>query len=655
MTAYEEVVTAYSGAFVDELARSGIRDVVVSPGSRSTPLAMLVAEHPELDAWVHADERSAAFFALGMAKAARAPVALLCTSGTAAANYFPAVVEASLARVPLVVLTTDRPHELRDVGAPQAIDQTGLFGSHVKWFQEMALPEMSPAMLAYVRATASRAIATAGEAPAGPVHLNFPFREPFVPLLETDDLWRAGREETKSYVRVTGGRRQLDPLQVDELAAVLSGARRGLIVCGPHDDPAFAPAVVQLAERLSFPLLADPLSQVRYGTHDKALVIDGYDAFLREQAVVRRLAPDVVLRFGAMPVSKALLRYLEAHPSCRQIVVDGGAGWREPTLLAADIVYADETRFCEAIATKIGAAADGPRRALGEVPSCGKQVKEDGGTRLADGRDCTMWANWWADCWIRLNAIAQAEVQRQVAHFANDHLFEGRVFSELAALLPDEAVLYVGNSMPVRDLDTFFANSAQRVRTLANRGANGIDGVVSSALGASTAGGPLVLVIGDVSFYHDLNGLLMAKLYGLKATIILLNNDGGGIFSFLPQAANPKHFETLFGTPLGLDYAHAAALYGASYCRVTDWEAFRRAVDAGVAADGLTIIEVPTARTANAEEHRAIWHEVSDAIKGELTGDGTAAVYPQGVSNDCATADRAAAGQEEGVRHAPRD
>ena len=319
-----EDLTATVGAFVDELVLSGLRHAVISPGSRSTPLALAMAAHPNLKNWLLVDERSAGFFALGLGKALGEPAALLCTSGTAAANYFPAVAEAKLARVPLVVLTADRPHELRDVGAPQAMDQIGMFGTHVKWFMEMALPESSEPMLRYVRTTAGRAVATARTGPMGPVHLNLPFREPLVPDLSFPSIWLGGRrgEGSSPYVRVVSGEQDPSGGELDRWAQMLSQWERGLIVVGPQEESELGSAVHQLAESLSFPVLAESLSRLRNGSHTKEWILEGYDAFLREGEAVEKLAPEVVIRFGAMPVSKALLLFLKQHPHTRQIVVD---------------------------------------------------------------------------------------------------------------------------------------------------------------------------------------------------------------------------------------------------------------------------------------------------------------------------------------------
>jgi 2-succinyl-5-enolpyruvyl-6-hydroxy-3-cyclohexene-1-carboxylate synthase len=578
---------ALAGAFVAELGRAGLRHAVVCPGSRSTPLAVALAEEAAIRVWMHVDERSAAFFALGMARALGEPVAVLCSSGTAAANFLPAVVEARLSRVPLLVLTADRPPELRDVGAAQTIDQARLYGSHAKWFYELPVPEAAADLLRHARQVAARAIATAHAAPRGPVHLNFPFREPLLPALDepapaiADEAARSGRVDGEPFTAVVSGR-AVPALDLAPLARALAGQPRGLIVCGPQDDPALAPAVTRLAARLGYPILADALSQVRCGPHDRALVIDDYDAFLRDDATCRALAPDVVLRFGALPTSKPLAQFLARDPAGRHVLVDDG-GWRDPLFLASNVVQADPVAVCAVLGATL------PERAA---------------------------ASAWADVWRAAAGHTREAIDACLV--APDGSVEGRVFTELAALLPAGATIFAGNSMPVRDLDTFLPAGDRALRYLANRGANGIDGVVSSALGvAAVSPAPVVLVLGDLSFFHDLNGLLAAKLHGLRATIVVVNNDGGGIFSFLPQASQvaPDRFETLFGTPLGLDFRAAADLYGAHFSRPESWDDFRTAVAAGVAGDGLSIVEVRSERAANVTQHRAVWRAVAAALR----------------------------------------
>lgn len=351
-----DALTAYAASFVDELAQNEVKHVVVSPGSRSTPIALLLVEHPDIEIHINVDERSAAFFALGLAKALKEPVGLLCTSGTAAANYYPAVIEAFYSRVPLIVLTADRPHELRDVGAPQAIDQIHLYGRHVKWFVEMALPESTDGMMRYARTVGARAVATAAAGPAGPVHLNFPLREPLIPDLEKAKEYR--QNKMTPAVLIDSGERSLSASQIEAVATTLSQAKQGMIVCGELPHPEMKEAIVALAEKLAFPILADPLSQLRSGSHDKAVIIDAYDTFLRDETATAAFRPEVILRFGAMPVSKPLLLFMKKQKQAITLVVDGGAGWREPAGLATNMIYSEEKDFCLKIADKIIASPD---------------------------------------------------------------------------------------------------------------------------------------------------------------------------------------------------------------------------------------------------------------------------------------------------------
>jgi 2-succinyl-5-enolpyruvyl-6-hydroxy-3-cyclohexene-1-carboxylate synthase len=590
-------------AFVDELARSGVHHACICPGSRSTPLAMLLEAHPDIKIWMHIDERAAAFFALGMAKTLRQPVALVSTSGTAAANFLPAIVEARYARVPLLVLTADRPPELREVGANQTIDQINLYCKQVKWFLDVGLPEATASALSYIRTVACRALAQTLSGPAGPVHLNFAFREPLVPLpcSDAEDLPQervghpqgeplGGRPDGRPYTEVTHSSPVAHEGLLQRLADELSSVQCGLIVCGPQDAPELPEAVVGLARALGYPVVADPLSQVRCGGHDRSLVIDAYDAFLRDEQCVDRLEPELVLRFGAMPRSKPILLYLQRYPACRQIVVDDSGGWSDPTLQAGEVIVANPWQFCHGLAEK-SRELNPPDAASGAALS-------------------------WQSQWLRTSRLTRHALTRCLTALAEP--FEGKVFGELADTLEDGTVLFVGNSMPVRDLDTFFHGTDRSVRFLANHGASGIDGVLSSALGASAAtSGRLVLVLGDLSFYHDLNGLLAAKLHDLDATIIVLNNDGGGIFSFLPQVAYPDQFETLFGTPHGLDFERTVAMFGGRFERVRTWDAFRSALVAA-STGGWHVIEVPTRRDRNVVLHREVWSAVHDALEREF-------------------------------------
>lgn len=582
---HQQILTNYIASFVSELVHSGVTDVVISPGSRSTPIAMVLAEHPNLNIHIQVDERSAAFFALGIAKATGTPTALLCTSGTAAANYFPAIAEAKISRVPLVVLTADRPHELRDVGAPQTIDQIHLYGNHVKWFVEMAPPEESIEMIRYARTVCARAVSTAAKKPSGPVHINFPLREPLIPKLENTTLFEQ-TERNEGYVQIHQAVSLLTETEYDYFANLLGSSQNGIIVCGQIEEDGFIEAVTFLAKKLQFPIIADPLSQLRSGSHNSSNIIDAYDAFLRDETIRRELKPDIIVRFGSMPVSKALSFLLKENHDVKQLVIDGAGGWRDPFLLSTETIYCQETAFCKEIEKRLDSTMEPP----------------------------------YFQKWIQFNNRAK----KVLAEINNaKSLSEGKVFYQLSELLPEDATIFVGNSMPIRDLDSFFYFNKKRIKVMANRGANGIDGTISTALGVAAKRQPLYLILGDLTFFHDLNGLVAAKLQQLNITILLINNNGGGIFSFLPQYSHPKHFELLFGTPLDLDYSKAVEMYGGKFTSIKDWKHFNSTILNDRQESSLRVIEIVTNRDENVKEHHDLWNRVSQEIKGLLQGDNT--------------------------------
>jgi 2-succinyl-5-enolpyruvyl-6-hydroxy-3-cyclohexene-1-carboxylate synthase len=574
-------------AFVEELVRSGVRHAVVCPGSRSTPVALALAVEPAIRCFVHIDERAAAFFALGLAKATRRAVAVLGTSGTAVVNFGPAIVEAREGRTPLLVLTADRPPELRDRGAPQTIDQDHLYGRHVKWYVELPVPEATgpgDIMERHLRGVVGRAVAIVQDPPAGPVHLNLPFREPLVPAGDLRD--RVG-EAPDPFISVIAGRRRPSGKALDELAGRIRAANRGLMVCGPIDRPGLAPAIARLAASSGFPILADGLANVRVGPHDRSHVVTRHDAIVRSEAFRAAHRPDFVIRFGGTPTSKALLTMIQEDAPA-QIAVDEG-GWNEPTLRPVTVVHADP----------VALAVDLAERLEGLGPT-------DAGTG-------------WLDGWLAADRAADGAIGAWLESL--DEPFEGSPFAEAPLALPDGAILLAGNSMPVRDLDAFLPGGATNLRCLGNRGANGIDGVVSTALGVAAAGvGPVVLVVGDLSFLHDLNALVASRLHGLSATIVLVNNDGGGIFSFLPQAATdrpevglPEHYEALFGTPHGIDVGPIVGALGGEHLLLGPGQV-GPAIRASTARPGVRVLELRTERRRNVELHRACVAAVGQAI-----------------------------------------
>jgi 2-succinyl-5-enolpyruvyl-6-hydroxy-3-cyclohexene-1-carboxylate synthase len=562
-------------AFVDELARCGLREVCTSPGSRSTPLVLSLVREPRLRATSHLDERCAGFFALGLAKASGVPAALACTSGTAAANYAPAVIEAHEARVPLLVLTADRPPELRDVGAGQTIDQIKLYGTAAKWFFEVDAQPATPERLRWLRGLACRAFWTAVDGRPGPVHLNFSLREPLVldgPLPDED----GGRAGGRPWVTRPRTAPDAPPAAlVDGLAAELEARPHAVLVAGRAErDAGLGPALAAFAERAAIPLLAEPLSGARRGP----AAIAHYDALLRDPAFAAAHAPDLVLRVGDLPTSKPLRLWLAGLENALQVSFDPEAAWQDPAGAVATIVDADPRATLDALAAQ-----------------------------PAGGRDAA-----WLDRWRRADRAAAAAIARALSPAG---LSEPRVAAELGAGLPAEATLVVASSMPVRDVETFFPARPDPPRVLSNRGANGIDGTVSTAFGvAAASSGPVVLLIGDVALAHDVGGLLAASRTGTKLTIVLLHNDGGGIFDFLPVSAEGADYEAHVATPHGLDFRHAATLYGCGYDTADDPASFRAALGRALAATTTAIVAVHTDRAANVALHRAVWDEVSAAI-----------------------------------------
>ena len=555
-------------AFVDELARCGLREACTSPGSRSTPLVLSLAREPRIRATSHLDERCGGFFALGLAKATGVPVALACTSGTAAANYTPAVIEAHEARVPLLVLTADRPPELRELGAGQTIDQVKLYGSAAKWYLEIDDHPATPERMRWLRQLACRAFWTALDGRPGPVHLNFSLREPLVLSEPIPDEEPGGGGRAGGRPWVTRPRVQLAPAPalLDGLRAAVDAHPRAVIVAGRSErDPGLGEALAGLADALALPLLADPLSGARRGR----AAVAHYDALLREPEWAAAHAPDLVLRVGDLPTSKPLRQWLHGLDGALQLAFDPENAWQDPAGAVATIVSAD------------------PRVLAPQQP------RKDRG---------------WLELWTSADRKASAAIAETLPA-----LSEPRVAAELGVRLPPEATLVVASSMPVRDVESFFPAREQPPRVLANRGANGIDGTVSTAFGVAATGVPTVLLIGDVALAHDIGGLLAARRLGLDLTIVLLNNDGGGIFHFLPVAGEGADFEEHVATPHGLDFARAAALYGLAHERVITPESFRAALDS---ASGSTIIEVRTDRAENLELHRQVAQAVVQSVRG---------------------------------------
>ena len=536
----------YIAALVDELYQLGVRHAVFSPGSRSTTLAMLFQSHGGFQTYMNIDERSAGFMALGIGKAHGEPAVLVCTSGSALTHYGPAVVEAKHGGIPMIILSADRPYTLQNVGAPQTIDQQKYFGTAVNYYEELSVPSESH-YYTYPRQVARRAYLYAKNHKEGPVHINVPLFEPLVPERDSS-YFRMGRSD-KVFRLVTED-------TIRELGTVLKG-KKVLVLGGPSiTQPR---EVMEFANAIGAVVIGDPLSNLR--KFEEA--ISTYDSVLVHESIKEQLRPDVVIQLGQIPVSKRIQQWMAALDGIEYIEVSPTAEPLNPSLTTTIHVMANTGVFLHRL-TAI----------------------------QADREYCAMWQQIEASSRRQLDAVGE-----------EPNLFEGRTIHMLQAQMPADGQILVANSMSIRDMDYYWASGRSTATVYGNRGTNGIDGTVSTALGLSTNGKPTVMVTGDLSFFHDLNGLAIGKTHDMNLTIILHNNDGGGIFQYLPQKGTDD-FDYLFNTPQGIDYSGLATMYGLDYVKVATNAELEEAMNTYIGREGIHIIEIPTSKEGSRELHK---------------------------------------------------
>jgi 2-succinyl-5-enolpyruvyl-6-hydroxy-3-cyclohexene-1-carboxylate synthase len=573
----------FARALVGELHLAGVAAAFVCPGSRSTPLALAIAERGGLPHSVHVDERSAAFQALGFAKASGRPVVLLCTSGTAGANFLPAVAEAHRSRVPLIVLTADRPPELRAWGAAQTMEQRTLYAGFTRWSEEAPCPSEHSVANSYARALGRRAVLEATGPAPGPVHLNLPFREPLLPASIEAAVTGVDVARPRPLALQDGDYPLAD---LDRLAQELGGIERGVLIFGPDSrDPMLGDAVHALATALDWPVLADPASGLRAGGPQAENIIHGADLLLRDAAVAAALAPQLIVRCGGQPTSAAINGWMARHVTADVWLVDPANGFRDPQHRATRAIRASSRQFCRQLSHQ----------------AAGSAVR----------------GNEWRSKWQQTDRVARAGAA--AACDAEPRFLTPHLARAIWAGLPDGAALYAANSMVIRDVDAFADHRVARLQLLANRGVNGIDGMVSSALGAAAAlGRPTVLWCGDLALLHDVSGLLAGTMQGADLTIVVSNDDGGGIFEYLPAARTlPRPvFEQMFAVPHGLDLCGLARGLGWQAVRVESATAFSDGL-AQALAGGRHVIEVPVDRAANTAFHATVNAAVSARLRQE--------------------------------------
>ena len=576
----------WSQVLVDELVRSGLEAVCIAPGSRSTPLTLAFAQHPHVKIYTHLDERSAGFFALGLAIASDKPVALVCTSGSATVNFFPAIVEAHESRVPLIVLTTDRPHELRHSGANQTIDQVKIFGEFALWAVDCALPEAKPSDLVIrnLRTTANRAYALANGHRKGVVHLNLPFRKPLEPIPVMEDVTElsagamARPNGMPSVVFPSVSTVPSDEL-IRELQATLEQGKQGIIVCGTQTlrtpDETLLQHLLAFSQAWQYPILADVVSGVRF-SHEQ--IVGTYDAFLNGGNPFPEYDIDVVIRLGDLPTSQALSRYLDQlHPK-HLIHIQPNGVWADDSHHVSTFIQADPTPIFQ---------------------------------------QCLPVQSRPSNFYRAYLALEQQTRQTLQQHIEGQPRFDGQVVFDAFDALPDGALVFLGNSLAIRHADLYAHASKKALRVYANRGASGIDGNTSTALGVAAAlpDRPLVAILGDTTFYHDMNGLLAIQRCGVPITIVLLNNDGGGIFKRLPIRDFEPHFTNLFVMSHGLDFSHVAQLYGLTYHLNLERREFQRVLNQSLAMRQPCLIEVQTQIDADFEMHQQMMKLIGESIR----------------------------------------
>lgn len=572
---------------VEELVRQGIRCFCLAPGSRSTPLAVAVAAHPQARHLIHYDERGTAFFALGYARATGLPAVWITTSGTALANGYPAIVEAAVDSIPMLLITADRPPELRQTGANQTIDQVKLFGDSVRWFFDLPTPtlDIDPAM---VLTTIDQAVYRSHESPGGPVHINCMFREPLAPTPDGKDYasylaglepWLARSTPFSAYINHAAS---FSEHAIQQCQSAIQGSRRGLIVAGRLNTPEEGQAVLNLAEQLGWPVLPDIGSQIRLGHGAHSTLIAYYDLILNFSPFVASHKPETVLHLGKRPVSKRLLTFLSESSPDRYIVVNNDPTRYDPHHQVTHRYVGSVVDFCDALGAQ-------PLR-----HSCQGD---------------------WLEDW----KLASVSVEQSIAKSIGEEecLSEPQVARIVSLKIPNNHGLVLASSMPIRDMDTFSVVDGPPVRTAANRGASGIDGLVATAAGFSDGHDmPVTLLIGDLALLHDLNSLSLLR--DRPVTIVVINNDGGGIFSFLPIAEHSDDFEPLFGTPHGLDFEAAAKMFGIVYRRPNTLQEFLQVYADGVASKRSSVIEVATEREANHALHEKLFQIAREAVEATV-------------------------------------
>ncbi len=581
--------TIWCDLFVNRLAEYGVKYVCISPGSRSTPLTLAFNQNKNIKIFQIVDERSSAFYALGIANKSKTPVAVLTTSGTAVAELYPAIIEAYYQRVPLIICTADRPHYLRNTGANQTINQDNIFANHIRYFTDAGLPEISLEKLKSLIKKTDEALKIALIENPGPVHLNFPFEKPFEPDNYTDRIDIKFLDKIYNSINPIELTENKSKYLINDLIKKLFSHEKGLIIVGYNNyDKEFSKLCIALSEKLKYPIFADISSGLRHGNHSKKNIIENFTSLVRSNQYLKEYNPEIILQFGGTPTSNVILNY---YKNCKaeKILINEFGDRNDPSLTAKTILKINPAEFCEIVLKKINDS----------------HFKRN---------------NKWMESIIRLNQIAE-EIKRNKLEEEKIN-FEGKIMYEVFELLPSGCNVMISNSLPIRDADFFVSSNQKRINVFCNRGASGIDGINSTALGiAAISKAPTILITGDLAFYHDMNGLHNAVKFKIPLTVILINNNGGGIFESLPISRFGKTYIENFVTPLNIDFSKFVKAYGGEYFLIKNFSEFKKKLLLSINNKKLTVLEIKTDSKKSKLIREKIWKSITSEINLHLDED----------------------------------
>lgn len=580
----------WAETFINELTSIGIKYACISPGSRSTPLALAIAQNKKIKSFIHIDERVSGFFALGLSKAENTPVIVVCTSGTATAELYPAIIEAYQHRVSLIICTADRPPELLNTGANQTINQNNIYKNHIRWFLDVGLPEPILKRIGQIKAIAKRAVYESVVHSKGPVHLNFPFRKPFEPDAYTDEV---DESAIKTASLVLGEKKELYKTTTKnivsekwfkEIANHLIKHRKGLIIAGPENyDESFKQNCQKLALILGYPVLVDGTSHLRFGKHKKENIVYNFEGVFRSESFIEKYKPEIIIQFGRTVTSKALELYFEKCTSIRFLINEYG-DWFDPARKADASFACSPDLFC--------------KRMIEHLQSKKLNSKEFS----------------WQDIFIKADKKSLTVKNRLINN--SDFPNECRIIEEVVKLIPNNSQIMISNSLPIRDFDYFAPITNKNIFVFNNRGASGIDGITSTALGIAAAKkNRTILITGDSAFYYDLNALLAAKKYKIPLTVIVINNNGGGIFEVLPVSKLGKVFNKYFTAPHDLNFSPIVKSFGGNYSLISSWSNLKKEFNNSLKSKNFSVLEIKTDTRASLKLRETYWNEVNKVVE----------------------------------------